>query len=83
MLLGRGLSGDIYGKEGIISKLKIGSFELSEVIAKIAPAQVRSKQVGADAVIGNDALRSFNLIFDYSNKLLYIKPNKYFETKFE
>jgi hypothetical protein len=83
ILLGRGLSGDIYGKEGKISKLKIGSFELSKVTAKIAPAQVRSKQVGADAVIGNDALRRFNLIFDYSNKLLYIKPNKYYETKFE
>jgi hypothetical protein len=83
ILLGRGLSGDIYGKEGKISKLKIGSFDLNEVKAKIAAAQVRSKQVDADAVIGNDALRRFNLIFDYSNKLLYIKPNKYFETKFE
>ena len=82
ILLGRGLSGDIYGKEGKISKLKIGSFELSEVIAKIAPARVRSKQFGADAVIGNDALRRFNMIFDYSNKILYIKPNKYFENKF-
>jgi hypothetical protein len=83
ILLGRGLSGDIYGKEGKISKLKIGSFDLNEVKTKIAAAQVRSKQVGADAVIGNDALRRFNLIFDYSNKLLYIKPNKYFEEKFE
>lgn len=83
ILLGRGLSGDIYGKEGKISKLKIGSFELSEVTAKIASAQVRSKQVGADAVIGNDALRRFNLIFDYNNKFLYLKPNKYFETNFE
>jgi hypothetical protein len=83
ILLGRGLSGDIYGKEGKISKLKIGSFELNEVTAKIAPAQVRSKQVGADAVIGNDALRRFNLIFDYRHKLLYIKPNKYFDVKFE
>lgn len=82
IFLGRGLSGDIYGKEGKISKLKIGSFELNEVTAKIAPARVRSKQVGADAVIGNDALRRFNLIFDYSNKILYIKPNKYFEDKF-
>ncbi len=83
ILLGRGLSGDIYGKEGTISKLKIGSFELREVTAGIAPAEVRSKQVGADAVIGNDALRRFNLIFDYSNKLLYIKPNKYFYDNFE
>lgn len=83
ILLGRGLSGDIYGKEGKISKLKIGSFELSEVTAKITAAHVRSKQVGADAIIGNDALRRFNLIFDYDKKFLYLKPNKYYETKFE
>jgi hypothetical protein len=83
ILLGRGLSGDIYGKEGKISKLKIGSFELNEVTTKIAPAEVRSKQAGADAVIGNDVLRRFNLIFDYRHKLLYIKPNKYFDVKFE
>ncbi len=81
--LGRGLSGDIYGKEGKISKLKIGSYELSDITAEIAPAEVRSKQFDADAILGNDALRRFNLIFDYSNKLLYIKPNKYFEEKFE
>lgn len=81
--LGRGLSGDIYGKEGKISKLKVGKYELSEVTAAIAPSEVRSKQVDADAILGNDALRRFNLIFDYNNKLLYLKPNKYFDAKFE
>lgn len=81
--LGRGLSGDIYGKVGKISKLIIGSYELNDVKAAIAPAEVRSKQENADAVIGNDALRRFNLIFNYSNKTLYIKPNKYFNEKFE
>lgn len=81
--LGRGLSGDVYGKMGKISKLIIGSYELNNVKSAIAPAEVRSKQKNADAIIGNDALRRFNLIFDYHNRTLYIKPNKYFNQKFE
>ncbi len=48
VLLGRGLSGDIYGEKGSISKLIIGSYELDEVTAMVAPAEIRSKQIGAE-----------------------------------
>jgi len=81
--LGRGFSGDIYGEKGKISKLFIGQFELNDVTVAVAPAEIRTKQIDADAVIGNDALRRFNLIFNYDLKMLYIKPNKYFKEKFE
>jgi len=81
--LGRGFSGDIYGEKGKISKLFIGQFELNDVTTMVAPVEIRTKQIDADAVIGNDALRRFNLIFNYDKKMLYIKPNKYFKEKFE
>lgn len=77
--LGRGLSGDIYGKTGSISKLVIGPYELKNVRASFAPAKVRSKQDNADGVLGIGSLRRFNLIFDYSNKRLYLKPNTHFD----
>ena len=80
--LGRGLSGDIYGKSGRIAKLIIGPYELTDVTASIAPAQVRSKQKNADAIIGSGSLRRFNLIFDYHNKQLYLKPNSQFHDPF-
>jgi len=76
--LGRGLSGDIHGKTGTISKLFIGKYELKNLKAAIAPASVRSKQKNADAIIGNNSLRRFNLIFDYKQKKLYIKPNSFY-----
>ncbi len=81
--LGRGLSGDIYGKTGIISSLKIGPYELKNVKASFAPAEIRSKQPGADAIIGITALRRFNLIFDYAGNTLYLKPNSHFNDVFE
>jgi hypothetical protein len=80
--LGSGLSGDINGKRGKISKVIIGPYELTDVTAAFAPAEVRSKQKGADGVIANKLLRRFNLIFDYSNKKLFIKPNSHFREPF-
>jgi hypothetical protein len=80
--LGRGLSGDIYGQKGIISSLKIGSHYLKDVLTAFAPAEVRSKQKGADGIIGNNALRRFNIIFDYKNARLYLRPNSYFTEPF-
>lgn len=82
MYVGRGLSGDIYGKSGRISKLIIASYELNQVKAAFAPAEVRSKQDNADAILGNASLRRFNLIFDYSKQRLYLKPNSHFKEPF-
>lgn len=80
--LGRGLSGDIYGKKGCISKIMIGPYELMNVQASFAPAEVRSKQKNADAVFGNGLFKRFHTVFDYKNKKLYLKPNKYFSEPF-
>ncbi|MFC2093912.1 hypothetical protein ACFLSV_08440 [Bacteroidota bacterium] len=80
--LGRGLSGDIYGKNGFISKLIIGPYELTNVKTAFAPAEVRSKQDNADGILGNGTFKRFNLIFDYENKKLYLKPNTFFNEPF-
>ena len=77
--LGTGLSGEIYGKTGKISKLILGPYEL----ASFAPAKTRSKQNNADAILGNDSFRRLNLIFDYANRKLYIKPNSFFNDPFD
>lgn len=79
VLLGRGLSGEIYGHKTEISKLIIGLFELKSVNGGIAPAEVRSKQKDADAIISSGVLRKFNIIFDYENNKIYLKPNSAFK----
>jgi hypothetical protein len=73
--IGRGLSGDIYGKSGSIAKLIIGPYQMENVVATVAKAEVRSKQPDADAIIGIEVLRRYNHIFDYGKKRLYLKPN--------
>jgi hypothetical protein len=80
--IGRGLSGDIYGRSGTISELIIGPFALKNVKASFADAEVRSKQDNADAVLGHASLSRFNLIFDYARKKLHLRPNRRFGEPF-
>jgi hypothetical protein len=81
--LGTGLSGDIYGRVGRIARLTLGSHELDDVVAAFAPARIRSKQQGADGILGSDALRRFNIVFDYAHNTLWTKPNSHFHEPFE
>jgi hypothetical protein len=80
--LGTGLSGDIHGSVGTAAFFGIGGYTLYDVPTAFAPAEVRSKQDGADGIIGNNILRRFNVIFDYGNEVLHIRPNATFSTSF-
>jgi hypothetical protein len=81
--LGRGLSGDIHGRRGTVPWLRIGPYTLRDVATAFAPAEVRSRQRGADGVLGNDAVRRFNAVFDYAGHSLYLKPNAHHGEPFQ
>ena len=80
---GFGLSGVVKGKTARISKFIIGKYEFKNVTATFFEGKGRSKDKTADGVISNDALRRFNLIFDFQNRKLLIKPNSHFNEPFE
>lgn len=81
--LGTGLSGDIHGSVGRSEHLWVGAFMMSDIRASFAPAEVRSKQQGADGILGDDSIRRFNVIFAYARKRLHVRPSKYFAVPFE
>lgn len=81
--VGTGLSGDVEGATGRIPALTVGGHALKDVAAVFSPAAVRSKQEGADAIVGNAALRRFNLVFDYAGRALYVKPNSHYHEPFD
>jgi hypothetical protein len=81
-LVGRGLSGDIYGRDGRLAWVLLGAFTLKDVAALVIKAEIRSKQKGADAVVGNNTLRRFNVVFDYAHQKIHLKPNRYFAEPF-
>ncbi len=81
--LGTGLSGDINGYSGRSVRLNIGGYDLHDIRTSFAPAGVRSKQQGADGILGDDIIRRFNIIFDYPHSRLFIRPNNSFAQPFE
>ena len=74
--LGRGLSGDVYGHKGRAALVQLDTYRLKDLAVGFAPDRVRSKQPGADAVIGGSLLARFNTIYDYAEGRLYIQPVK-------
>ncbi len=82
VFLGRGLSGDIHGWRGRVAWVELGGHRLEGLQVAFAPAAVRSKQPGADAVVGNGLLCRFNCIYDLGAGRLFVKPNRFQATMF-
>ncbi|MEP4946047.1 MAG: PDZ domain-containing protein, partial [Flavobacteriaceae bacterium] len=84
--LGRGLSGDIFGKRTKIRGIKIGDFELQD--AKVAFPYKESfgfiKNLGdRNGSVGGEILKRFNIIFDYQNGKVTFKKNGNFKSPFQ
>lgn len=83
--LGKGLSGNIYGKRTKIKKFKLKRFEFSDVNTAFPDSIAISfakKNVDRNGSISGELLRRFNLILDYKNKRLTLKKNKNFKAPF-
>lgn len=77
--LGRGFSGDIYGKRSRINSLSIGKYKLRKPIASMPDEySIQHLNLVKDrkGSIGSEVLRRFTIILDYENKKLYLKPNR-------
>jgi len=79
-LSGTGLRGAVYGDHGRITETKFGSHRIPRELSSWLPASEVPilGELSGDGAIGIDFLRRFNLIFDYRNKRILIKPNKNF-----
>lgn len=83
--LGRGFSGDIYGKRSRIHRLVLAGFELPYPLTAM-PDEFSIQHLnlvpGRKGSIGNETLRRFTLIFNYPEKKLSLKKNKFFSDPF-
>ncbi|MEM6894313.1 MAG: PDZ domain-containing protein [Bacteroidota bacterium] len=84
--LGRGLSGDVFGKRTKINGVKIAKFEMFD--PKVAFPHPESlsflKNYGnRNGSIGGELLKRFNVVFDYGNRTMILRKNRNFNTPFE
>ena len=73
--IGYGLSGEINGFKLRNVLLEIGDYEMGSVKCEVASNMSSpDPKVMSHGVIGSKALKRFDVIFDYENELMYLKP---------
>ena len=78
--IGFGIGGELRGYVGRIHSIKFGDFEFNNLIANfrvfssIMDTVVYGKVDRKVGLIGNDVLQNFKCVFDYPNKMLYLRP---------
>jgi len=76
--LGRGLSGDLFGKKGRIGAIWVGPLVLYEPIVAFPENELLDLVIGKDdrnGTLGGEILRRFYVTMDYPNKRLILRPN--------
>jgi len=84
-ILGRGLSGDVFGKRSRINALKFADFNIKEPLVCFPHKAYFPKSAlvtGRNGSIGGGILHRFDLILDYSGQKMYLKKNILFEKPF-
>lgn len=83
--LGRGFSGEIFGKKAKIASVLIDDFKFDNVVTafpdsvSLASVKMVDSRMGS---IGGEILRRFTAIYDYKNSKVYLKKNKFYKDKF-
>lgn len=83
--LGRGFSGDVFGKRGRIPSISIGNYNFKNPIAAFPDTIATSdidKIEGRLGSIGSEVMRRFSTIYDYNNNVIYLKKNSNFKESF-
>ncbi|MDI1255191.1 MAG: PDZ domain-containing protein [Flavobacterium sp.] len=83
--LGRGFSGDIFGKKARVSDFSIESFEFNDPLVafpdtlSIKNVKMVDKRLGS---IGGEIFRRFSVIFDYLDNTIYLQKNENYDAPF-
>jgi hypothetical protein len=83
--LGVAINGPIDGVISRIKELELGKYKIKDVITSFPDTTADNRQynVPRDGNMGIGILKKFNIVFDYSNGWLYLKPNETYSIPFE
>ena len=83
--LGRGFSGEVYGKRGRIPSMYIGDFKFDKPLVAF-PDTIATSKIdeieGRLGSIGSEIMRRFTVVMDYKSNAVYLKKNNSFNEPF-
>ncbi len=85
-VIGRGLGGLIMGKTARVKSLRIGKYEITNMIANFPDPQalkdtLRSGRVYRNGSLGGEVLSRFEVVFDFPREKIYLKAKSGFSKK--
>jgi hypothetical protein len=83
--LGRGFSGQIFGKRARIDKLSITNFDFDKPLAAFLDTiSIKKSNIIQDreGSIGAEILKRFNIVYDYPKSKIYFKKNELYNLPF-
>lgn len=84
--LGKGLSGNIYGKRSVFESFRLKDFQLNMVNVSFPDSssiqKTKINKLRNGSLLGN-VLHRFNWVFNYKSQWLAFKKNKFFNNPFE
>ncbi|WP_395063788.1 PDZ domain-containing protein [Flavobacterium sp.] len=83
--LGKGFSGDVFGKRARIEAFKIGDFMFIKPLVAFPDAVATTeidKVEGRLGSIGSEIMRRFTVVFDYNLNFIYLKKNDQYDQFF-
>lgn len=83
--LGVGLNGPIAGFISRVNEIDIGKFKIKNVIASFPDdnKELADMAVQRDGNLGIGILKKFDVIFDYADNCIYLKPGLYYNEPYE
>lgn len=86
-LLGRGLGGEIVGKAGRVKSVRLGEYELENVIANFPDPNsysdsIKIGNVFRNGALGGELLSRFVVIFNFPQEKVFLKKNSAFKKNF-
>ncbi len=87
-IIGRGLGGVIYGQIGKINSIKLGKYEIPNVITNFPDPNTymdtlkTSRTVFRNGSIGGEILNRFTVIYNFPGEKIYLKKNSNYKKEF-
>lgn len=70
-----GISGDSINHLGLLSEMTFGKYKFTNFPTYFR-TQGSNHQSGSHGVLGNQIMQRFNLVFDFTNQVIWLQPNR-------